>query len=332
MTIVIERVTNNPSHKVLLGLLPEDEREQITLAACDFDRLDDNAQKRLANLSVDRANKDGVIAMCRYEPKFAIATVSGLPYITRYVPCDLDACFSHPNQLTIDLVLQWIEHLTVRCDMALTEVNAWHKTIESRQEALLECFDDDKCYYGLKELSGNCRGYASGPYGIAWSLASEAIARITRIDRSREAARQQREKEVQSQAREARVAFVSDIVLALGNDNQKERFMYELLPMTEVIELIHKHVLGSLYDREIKHEFVVNKEKPRLTANQYTIYKMFKNSIENADLTILNDITIEIDLAQYTDQSNQTKVACRVTIGDNFDHSNWESEVFYSID
>jgi hypothetical protein len=323
------RFTNNPTHKVVLGLAPSQTIDRITLSVATIESLSEAAQKCLSRLRV--TDKQPIVIQW-YEPVAHMGTLDPVVRVTDYrVSGDLPERFAAPVPLTTELVVEWLEDLTDRCATAELEAADWYATQVHAEQSRLTSAPDSACYFGLKALSEG-KSFVVGPYGLTWSLSSVATARMDAIETARRQEVERVANEARAEAKRARRAFVARVVDLIGNDSHKERLALDLLPMAEVGQLLQVSVFGSLHDRLCKDEDLESSADPaRLPAGSFEIFKLFKAAVDKADLTLIGEITIR-PVVGYTNNRTQRHLLCEVRIADDPAQSDWSCEALYYLD
>lgn len=337
MSIEVVRITNNPVHKVVIGLLPPQTIERVTLKNEALEALSPAAQEHVARLL---ANGGSPLVFQWYEPRPCRVSSAGDPavFATRaYVSSELPARLASPVPFTVDLVVEWIENLTFEATSREQEAADWYATMNRAEYCHLQSTDEGACYAGLQALTENGRNYVNGPYGVTWGLSSDGMARMIRIEADRRIESDKRNATAKEQRKARRAEFVLAIVEMLGSENQKERFAEDLLPMCEVEIMLHEHVLNSCYSRLCEDEDLeVTQEAARLPAGAFEVLKMFRARVDMADLSLVGSVkctpVVGYERPEEFEGRGNRRLLVEVQISDDPKHSDWSSTALYYLD
>lgn len=325
------RITENPAHKVVLGLLPRLTTEEIELTDEQLGRLAECEQACLARIV--QADKPPVTIQ-GYEP-IARPTNQNTALVRDYRVVALAERFSPPNPLTADLVIEWVRDLFARSFEAECVATTWI-TCQVLEECKACQLADDLCYAALHDLAQG-KSFVSGPFNVTWGLSSGALARMDRIETDRRLAADKINAAAKEARKRARAEFVARVVAEIGDDNQRERLSLDLLPMAEVEIMLHRSVLGTLYSRLCEdEELQVVTEAARLPAGAFTVFKLFKAAVDTADLQLIGEISVRpvvgYEGAIEEEARGERRLLCEVRIADDPKHSDWSSEAVYYLD
>jgi hypothetical protein len=325
------RITENPAHKVVLGLLPRLTVEEIELNNDQLARLAESEQATLARLVA----LDNPVTIQGYEPIASTGVNDGIPIalVRSYRAVALAEKFEGP--LTVDLVINWVRDLADRAYQAEVIASTWLADMAHVEWQACQ-LTDDPCYLALCDLKQG-RSYIVGPYSTTWGLSSGALARMDRIETDRRIAADKINAAAKEARKRARADFVARVVAEIGDDNQKERLALDLLPMAEVEIMLHRNVLGTLYSRLCEdEELQVVTEAARLPAGAFTVFKLFKSAVDAADLQLIGEIKIcpvvGYEGAIEEGARGARRLLCEVRIADDPKHSDWSSEAVYYLD
>jgi hypothetical protein len=332
MSIEVVRITDNPAYRVRLGLDPAQTIERITLDNETIGQLPTSAQEHLARLF----ERDGSPLVMQWYSPHPMRTVDG-EFVTRaYATSPLPPKLSPPVPLTADLVVGWIVNLAEQATAYEIEAAEWHDRMCRAEFLILQAENDADCHAALTALGGG-HNFVTGPHGIVWSLSSDAMTRLHQIETDRRLAADRLNLAAKETRKARRAEFVLAVVELLGDENQKERFERELLPMHEVEIMLHKHVLGSLYSRLCEDEDLeVANEAARLPGGAFTVFKLFQAAVDAADLTLIGEIGIR-PVVGYEgvieeEARGDRRLLVNVRIADDPKHSDWSSEAVYYLD